>query len=75
MMDETQLADKSKRNLPVDNASFFVKVADAMSNLHDNMSGEILAEICELDNLMEKLATLHHFNRCDKVNSSGTGKK
>jgi hypothetical protein len=37
----------------VDNPSFLVKISNSMSNLEDYMTGKILAEISELDDLME----------------------
>ena len=42
-----------KRKLPVYNPSFLVKITDAMSNLENYMTGKVLAEVGELDDLMK----------------------
>lgn len=36
-----------------------VKMSDGLGYLKNNVAGEVLAEICEFDDLMEQLAALH----------------
>jgi len=47
-------------DVSVNHASFFVKVSDPFSDLEYNMPGEVFAEVCQLDNLMEELSAFHN---------------
>jgi len=48
-------------DVSVNDASFLVQVANALSDLKDNMSRQVLTKVCELDDLMKKLSTLHNW--------------
>ena len=47
-------------DIPVNDSPFFVHVSNTVGNLEDNVTGEVLAKIRQLDDLMEQLSTLHH---------------
>jgi hypothetical protein len=44
----------------VDNTTLLMQMPDAMCNLKNDVTREILAEVGILDDLVEKLSTLHH---------------
>jgi hypothetical protein len=46
-------------NVSVDNSTLLVQIADAMGDLEDDVTSQGLTKVCELDNLMEKLSSLH----------------
>jgi hypothetical protein len=46
----------------MDDTTLLVQIPDAVCDLEDDMSREILAKVCQLDNLMEQFATLADFN-------------
>lgn len=39
--------------VPVNDSPFFVHVSNTVGNLEDDMTGKILAKICQMDNLVE----------------------
>lgn len=41
--------------VPMNDPTLLVEVPDSVSHLKDDMSCQVLAEVCQLDNLMEKL--------------------
>jgi len=41
----------------MDNTAFLVQVADAMGDLEDNMTRQLLAEVCQLDAAGELVST------------------
>ena len=48
------------QNLPVNYSSLFMKISDPTSNLENHVAGKVLAEVRQLDNLMEQFTTLHY---------------
>ncbi len=44
----------------MDDASFLVKVANALGDLKNDVTSKVFAEVRQFDDLMEQLATLHH---------------
>ena len=47
-------------DIPVNNSPLFVHISNTMSNLEDDVTSKILAEVCQFYNLVEQLSTPHH---------------
>ena len=47
-------------DVTVDDTTLLMQVSDAMSDLKDDVTREVLAEVRQLDDLVEELAALHH---------------
>jgi hypothetical protein len=47
----------------MNDTTLLVQIPNAVCDLEDDVSCEILAKVCQLDNLMEQFTTLANFNR------------
>ena len=47
-------------DIPVNDSPLFVHITNTMSNLEDDVTSKILAEVCQFYNLVEQLSTFHH---------------
>ena len=48
--------------LPMNNDPLFMQIANAVSDLEDDVTREVLAKVCELDDLVEELAALQDWS-------------
>lgn len=55
-----KLDERFGDHLPVNHTSLLVQITDTLGDLDNDMSRESLGKVCELDDLVEKLAALHH---------------